>query len=186
MEKLSKQSVISNWVNLYTDALFSWAMSKTSNKEAAEDLVQDTIIAAMQGYEKYEELSNPKTWLFSILNHKITDYHRSKFRSQAVFQPTEAEHFFDEKGKWKRDEMPKDWHENQENLLDNDEFRKELQKCLNKLPSSWFSIIQMKYLQEIKSDEICQDLGINMTNLWQIIHRSKLLLRKCIELGWFK
>jgi RNA polymerase sigma-70 factor (ECF subfamily) len=186
MEKLSKQSVISNWVNLYTDGLFSWALSRTSHKEAAEDLVQDTFIAALQGYEKYEQLSNPKTWLFSILNHKIIDYHRSKFRSQAVFQQSATEQFFDEKGKWRQDEMPHVWNENQENLLDNAEFRNELQKCLNKLPESWFSVIEMKYLMEIKSEEICQVMGINITNLWQIIHRSKLQLRKCIELGWFK
>jgi RNA polymerase sigma-70 factor (ECF subfamily) len=41
-------------------------------------------------------------------------------------------------------------------------------------------------MEEKKGELICQELGITDTNFWQILHRAKLQLRKCIELNWFK
>ncbi len=186
MEPESKKSVISEWVNLYTDSMFSYALFRTSSKETAEDLVQETFMAAIQGFEKYEGLSNPKTWLFSILNHKIIDYHRNNYRHQDIFENRDKDWFFNDKEKWKTEERPGDWIGANENLLDDEGFNDVLQKCLKNLPSSWFSIIQLKYMQGKKAEQICQELSISNTNLWQILHRAKLQLRKCIETGWFK
>jgi RNA polymerase sigma-70 factor (ECF subfamily) len=186
MQAENKKSIVSKWVELYSDSMFTWAFSRTSRREVAEDLVQDTFVAALHGFDKYEELSNPKTWLFSILNHKIIDYHRNHFRKQELIQVVDSENYFRENGSWKQEEMPHNWQDDEANLLDNAEFRQILEKCMNKLPVSWFSIVQMKYLEGNKSEEICQDLGITITNLWQVIHRSKLQLRKCIEINWLK
>jgi RNA polymerase sigma factor (sigma-70 family) len=73
-----KINTIENWVYQYGDALFSWAISKTKNKELSEDLVQDTFIAALKSFESFENRSQPKTWLISILNNKIIDYYRKE------------------------------------------------------------------------------------------------------------
>jgi RNA polymerase sigma-70 factor (ECF subfamily) len=35
-----------------------------------------------------------------------------------------------------------------------------------------------------KTEAICQELEITASNYWQIVHRSKLLLKKCLELKW--
>ena len=71
------KELFKDWVNDYNDQLYSWAYHKTSSKEMAEDLVQDTFLSAYKNLENFKNESNPKTWLFSILNNKIIDFYRN-------------------------------------------------------------------------------------------------------------
>jgi RNA polymerase sigma-70 factor (ECF subfamily) len=184
---------IEPWVEAYSDKMYSWALYKTSSKEIAEDLVQETFIVAFQSFDKFEEKSNPKTWLFGILNHKIADHFRKVYRQPVVNESDRnpeagndfLDTFFDADGSWLKDQRPQPWSEDV-HLLDNTEFVKTLQACMNELPSSWFAAINLKYLEEKKGEQICQELQITPTNFWQILHRAKLQLRKCLEVHWFK
>jgi RNA polymerase sigma-70 factor (TIGR02943 family) len=185
---------IKEWVEEYGDDLYRWACHKTSSIETAEDLVHDTFLAAVQSYSRFEGKSSPKTWLFSILNKKIADYHRKKFRntrsddrdlSSSVYDDA-MDKFFQFDGNWKKAVKPLEWDDTEENLLDNDEFKSSLQGCMDGLPSKWLAIIQLKYLDQKDGKEICQDLGVTTANFWQILHRAKLQLRQCLELQWFK
>ncbi len=184
---------IKSWVTSYSDKMYSWALYKTNSKETAEDLVQETFIAAFQSFEKFEEKSEPKTWLFGILNHKIADHFRKLYRQPVVNESDrnlEAgnnffDTFFDADGSWIKEQRPQSWPDNS-HLLDNTEFVKILQVCMKKLPSNWFAAINLKYLEEKKGEQICQELEITPTNFWQILHRAKLQLRKCLEVHWFK
>jgi RNA polymerase sigma-70 factor (ECF subfamily) len=178
--------MIKSWVNQYSDSMYSWAFHKTSSKETAEDLVQEAFLAAFQAFDSFKGDSIPKTWLFSILNNKINDYYRSNYRKPIVTGEAIFEKLFDENDKWKAGERPQQWSEDTGNLLDNDEFRNIWQYCMGKLPGNWFSAIQLKFIEEKNGELICQELGITDTNFWQILHRAKLQLRKCIELNWFK
>lgn len=175
---------LKSWVALYSDTLYSWALHKTSRKEIAEDLVQDTFMAAVKSFDNYQGKSNPKTWLFSILNNKISDHYRNSFRKPMLNDTAFLETFFDPTDHWRAVETPQEWNDD-EHLLDNTEFQHTLSNCLKKLPESWGTAIQLKYLKEKKSEIICQELNISMTNYWQVVHRAKLQLRKCLELNWF-
>ncbi len=72
-EKLDSHTAIRSWLAKYGDDMYSWAYYKTSSKETAEDLVQDTMVSVYRSYEKYKQGSNPNTWLFTIINNKIID-----------------------------------------------------------------------------------------------------------------
>lgn len=176
------------WVQLYSDNLYTRALYKVGVKEVAEDLVQETFLAAFQSIHQFEGKSSPKTWLFAILNNKITDYYRKNSRSPAmdISQRKDTSSFFDMDGQWIKEERPAEWPEETEHLLDNAAFNDVLQTCLKKLPDNWYSAVRLKYLEEKKGNMICQELGISPTNFWQILHRAKLHLRKCLELNWFK
>ena len=171
----------------YSDALYSWAYYKTSSKETAEDLVQDTFMAAFHKIDSFEGKSQPKTWLLSILNNKIIDYYRknAKVSTRSIEQErivdNSIQEFFNEDGHWNPE---LDVHE--EHWLDNPEFNKILAACIQKLPTNWQYAVQAKYIETQKSEDICDFLEINPTNYWQIIHRSKLALRQCIEKQWLK
>lgn len=186
-------NIIRSWVELYSDSLFSWAYYKISSKEIAEDLVQETFMVAVQSLSKYEGKSNPKTWLFAILKNKITDHFRKVYKnpiSSEHLKNEEIEKFyfnpsFESDGHWKKGQLPNAWVEEPENMLDNEDFRKVLHYCLMNLPNHWFSAIQLKYIEEKNGDIICQELQISPTNFWQILHRAKLQLRKCLEINWF-
>jgi RNA polymerase sigma-70 factor (TIGR02943 family) len=182
------------WVDDYSDDLLSWAFYKTSNMENAEDLVQDTFIAACRGIEKYEGKSNPKTWLFSILNNKLIDYHRKKFKNiftnisdfNSDSDNDYFDKFFDANDDWKTGIQPDTEFEIENKLSNNDQFLDTLNKCIGELPELWNSAVQLKYLEEKKGKLICQELDITPSNYWQILHRAKLQLRSCLENNWFK
>jgi RNA polymerase sigma-70 factor (TIGR02943 family) len=187
MQKVTDtNSTITEWVDLYSDKMYSWAFYNTGSKETSNDLVQETFFAAIQSYEKFEWKSNPKTWLFAILKNKINDYHRGNFRVTTIIDSSIFENYFDENKDWQKDQRPKAWREEEGNILDNAEFQQTLQNCLQKLPGNWYSAIHLKFIDEKKREAICQELGISPTNFWQILHRAKLQLRKCLELNWFK
>jgi RNA polymerase sigma-70 factor (TIGR02943 family) len=186
LDTMRSKAAVKEWVELYSDNLYSWALYKTSSKEVSEDLVQETFLAAFQSFAKFEEKSNVKTWLLGILNNKINDYHRANFRKPKIEDNFFLDRLFDENDKWKPEEKPLQWSEEQGNLLDDSEFQQILEYCLKSLPSNWFSAIQLKYFEVKNGDLICQELDISPTNFWQILHRAKLQLRKCLEINWFK
>ncbi len=186
--------VIKSWVEAYSDKLYSWCLYKTNSKEIAEDLVQDTFMAAFQAINKFEGKSDPKTWLFSILNNKIADHFRKLYRNPTITeseirQSSEAsffESYFDGNGSWLKEQRPKAWQKEDALLLDNTIFVKVLQSCMNKLPPDCYAAVQLKYLEGKKGEIVCQELQITPTNFWQILHRARLQLRRCLEINWFK
>lgn len=179
-----------NWVNEYSDALFSWAFYKISSKETAEDLVQDTFLAAYNKIDTFKGKSQPKTWLFSILNNKIIDYYRlsAKTTKKTASLSEDSAHeitegFFDEAENWKSTAINYVWNQDEE-LLDNPDFNKVMEHCMDDLPENWRYAVTSKYITDKKADEICQVLNVTVSNYWQIIHRAKLVLKKCLEMKW--
>lgn len=191
----STQKNIQEWVSLYADELFRWALHKTGVKETAEDLVQETYLAAFKSLNKFQGKSQPKTWLFSILNNKIVDYHRKNFREASKTHPNNfdrkgeqdvLDQFFDNTDTWKPSEKPSNWKQLDGHLLDDHEFNAVLDGCMKNLPKPWYSAIHFKYLDQKNGDQICQELGITSSNYWKMLQRAKLQLRDCIEKIWFK
>ncbi|BAX81758.1 sigma-70 family RNA polymerase sigma factor [Labilibaculum antarcticum] len=174
------------WVNEFTNELYKWAYYKTSSAETAEDLVQETFLAAAEKVSTFKGDSSAKTWLFSILNHKIIDYYRKKVNKPVAMESNTIASYFDEDGSWQKEKRPKDWQDEENHLLDDNDFQQILKKCLDALPEKWSTCVKLKYLTEKSGEDICQELEIAPTNYWQIVHRSKLQLRNCIENNWFK
>jgi RNA polymerase sigma-70 factor (ECF subfamily) len=184
------KNIFEGWVYEYSDALFSWAFYKTSSKEAAEDLVQDTFLSAYHKLDSFKWKSQPKTWLFSILNNKIMDYYRlsAKKTKQTISLSEDrgdeiSNSFFDGAENWKSTDINLLWNQEVE-LLDNPDFNKVLQICMDDLPENWKFAVTSKYLTDKNANEICQDLNITVSNYWQIVHRAKLVLKKCLETNW--
>lgn len=188
--KENSKIVLENWINQFSDELFSWALYKTSSKETAEDLVQETFLAAFHKIDSFQGKSQPKTWLFSILNNKVIDYYRlsAKTKKQS-FSISENSGFelsdglFNETENWKNNDINPIWDQEEE-LLDNAEFNTIMQDCMEDLPQKWKFAVTSKYLTDKNTDEICQELDITVSNYWQIVHRAKLLLKKCLEIKW--
>ncbi|MFQ6610159.1 MAG: sigma-70 family RNA polymerase sigma factor [Fidelibacterota bacterium] len=181
-----RNQIVESWVSQYSGHLYYRALSKVSASELARDLVQDTFLTAVEKFSTFKGKSSPKTWLMSILNHKIVDHYRKKNRQPISFGDENLTDFFQENGDWHPDRQPADWHNEDGHLLDNEEFLSIFQNCLDTLPLQWKDCISLKYLLDKKSEEICQELEITPTNFWQISHRAKLQLRACIEKKWLK
>lgn len=188
--KENSKKILEDWVNHFSDELFTWALYKTSSKEVAEDLVQETFMAAFNKIDTFQGKSQPKTWLFSILNNKVIDYYRlSAKTTKLTFSISENSGYefsnglFDGSEHWESNAINPIWNQEEE-LLDNPEFNRIFENCLQNLPKKWKDVITYKYLADKKADVICQELEITLSNYWQIVHRSKLLLKKCLETNW--
>ncbi len=181
---------IKNWFHLHADELFSWAFYKTSSKEIAEDLVQETFLSAVKGFKNFKGNSKPKSWLFAILNNKIIDFYRKRAKSSAIHSKGEEQRFmkqtnsyFDSNDNWKVTGNEVAWEE-EVHLLDNSEFNRTLYQCVNELPDNWRLAVVSKYLSDKTTDQICQEMSVTVSNYWQIVHRAKVMLKKCIDHNW--
>ncbi len=184
------QEKITMWVESFSDDLYSWALYKTNDKLVAEDLVQDTFFAAFKSLDSFREESTAKTWIFKILNNKIIDHYRKSSRFKKISVHNEEEGIiltnglFDKHNNWNPNGLEDKW-EQDEHLLDNTDFNKIMSLCMDDLPTPWRTAVSWKYYLEREAGEICQELNITPSNYWQIIHRAKLLLKKCLEKNWF-
>jgi len=185
-----------NWLQLYGDYLFSLAMLKTCNKELAEDLVQETFFSAIKAKENFKGTSSEKTWLTAILKNKIIDHYRKKNvlkETGSYLADTEQNFhnafFSDEEdnfGHWTKEAAPRDWKiSGADNILNNKEFFKILQYCIEKMPSKLVPVFLAKFIDEEEAEMICKEFNITTSNYWVIIHRAKVLMRSCLERNWF-
>lgn len=176
--------IVESWVKLYGDDLFSWAYKKTSLKEIAEDLVQDTFIVALNKMHQFENRSSPKTWLIAILNNKIIDYHRANYNTKFTSIENNGiiltDTMFDNENFWINELDKKIWNDSDSTKAE--ALEDKLKKCISNLPEKWNLAISYKYFSNQTTEIVCQELGITSSNYWQIIHRAKLLLKKCVEL----
>ncbi|MPS66000.1 MAG: RNA polymerase subunit sigma [Chryseobacterium sp.] len=181
---MTKNETIKTWIEEYSGPLLRRAVYLLSDKVEAEDVVQEVFISAFSSYDSFEGKSQPLTWLMTILNRKVADFYRKKYKSEPSIK---LDHFFDETGSWKNDDVLNDWNaSNKETeLLDDKDFNKTLEDCIEDLPSRWKIPMKMYYLEEKKAPEVSQELNISTTNLWKILQRSRMQLRECLEFNWF-
>jgi len=178
------------WVDLYADALFSFALKFISQTDQAQNLVQETFLAALKNRSGFKGNSSEKTWLLGILKHKITDQLRLKYKevpaSQLVEADTHIEDFFDNADYGHLKKKPGDWAFNPSDLIENKEFWRSYNDCLEKLPEKTAQAFSLREIEDMDSKEICKVLGVSSTNLWVLLHRARLQLRQCLETNWFE
>ena len=155
----------------------------------AEDVVQDTLVAALSAQSGFTGKSSVKTWLTGILKHKIVDAIRQKQRqpvAEASFDEEtdleDLEALFKDNGAW--DAKPADWGD-PESALAQRQFFDVMERCLEKLPPNTARVFMMREIMELESDEICKELAITANNLWVILYRARMALRQCLEQNWF-
>jgi RNA polymerase sigma-70 factor (ECF subfamily) len=182
------------WLDDHGDYLYAFALSRVRDSTTAEDLVQDTLLAAMQATSAFQSKSSEKTWLCGILKHKIIDYFRRSGREIGMIDDdadlSDVDHLFRADGDWKDHwtlgARPAVWNVDPEKLLERSEFRTTLSQCLGKLPERVARCFALREMDGFESSEICDILGISPTNYWVIMHRARLHLRRCIDFNWFK
>lgn len=182
MERDKKTEDIETWIETYSLPLLSRTIYLVTDAQDAKDIVQDTFIVAFESYENFKKESNPKTWLMSILKNKVADFYRKKHRGIGQIR---LDYFFDEAGSWRQDDVLNDWIEKETSLLNDVEFWDVLGNCFDNLPLKWRIPIKLYYLEEKKTNLVCEEIGISSTNLWKILQRGRLQLRECLEKNWF-
>ncbi len=174
------------WVTLHADHLYTYAYRRLNDEEVARDLVQETFLAALEKVSTFKGDSTERTWLTAIIKYKLIDMYRKKARTaKKVQQSAKEDYFFDpDLNNWKREHWPAPFGIEDHDPLNNKEFNKVLQECLQKLPALWMAVFTMKHVDEEVTDVICKELSISSSNFWVIIHRAKVNLRSCLQKNW--
>jgi RNA polymerase sigma-70 factor (ECF subfamily) len=178
-----------NWVNSHADYLFRYAFARIRDQDLAKDLVQETFLAGLKGLAGFSGKSTERTWLTAILKYKIIDHYRkessglSNIKAFVKVEEIQDDYFVSDNGHWKSEHVPKLFKEVQDPLQDK-EFNRVLQACMNKLPALWSSVFAMKHMDEEKTEVILAQLRLSSANFWVIIHRTKLSLRACLQQKW--
>jgi RNA polymerase sigma-70 factor (TIGR02943 family) len=163
-----------------------YARHRVQNRDVAEDLVQETLLAALRMRDGFEARSSEKTWLLSILRHKIIDYIRKAGRERPMdneLSPDDlSEEFFDEKGMWAV--KPARWDTDPGKVLEKKEFWDKLMECLAELPRRMAQAFSLRELDQMNSDELSETLKVTSNNLGVLLYRARLRLRRCLEVKW--
>ena len=178
----------SEWVVRYGDYLFRYAMLRLRDPSAAEDLVQETFLAALKGLGSFSGNSSETTWLVGILKHKIIDHFRRQAREAPLGDGDLREHpdpsSFDGSGHWISG--PTDWSANPADLYREKKFIAQFTKCLSVLSPTHANAFTLREIEGADTGEICKVLNVTETNLWVILHRARMSLRRCLEANWFE
>lgn len=182
------------WLERHGDYLFGFAMVRLRDRAQAEDLVQDTLLAALQGYAKFGGRSSERTWLVGILKHKIADHFRRTSREMRapgvegeIFE--HPEYFRDSGewvGHWTPEAAPSEWTDTPATELERAEFWRVFDACLAPLPERIATAFTLREIDGESTEAICEALGITTNNLWVMLHRARMHLRACIERNWFR
>jgi RNA polymerase sigma-70 factor (ECF subfamily) len=180
------------WVELYGDYLFKFALIRLRDAAKAEDAVQETFLAALKGGKAFAGRSAEKSWLAGILKNKIYDYYRkagreTSFTDLEFYANEEGEGFVADgaaKGAWKSELAPQEWAYPGQSL-DGEKFWRAYQECCGKLPKNVAAVFNLREVDGVESKEICAMLKISDSNLWVMLHRARMALRRCLETNWF-
>ena len=133
--------------------LLRYATLQLRDSAAAEDAVQETLLAALGGEASFAGRSNLRTWLTGILKHKIIDAIRKGGRETQIESDEALEALFNESDHWKA--FPPEWH-NPDRSLEQKQFFAALELCLEGLPEKTARAFLMREHLGLETEEICK------------------------------
>jgi RNA polymerase sigma-70 factor (ECF subfamily) len=180
-----------SWVDQYGDFLYHFTLSRIKDPSIAEDLVQETFLAALKARKNFQGRSTARTWLIAILKHKIVDHIRKQVREHTsdkiesmlntvANDPVDSS--FNDEGDWRI--RPSKWAIDPMKLYEQKEFMDILYQCLGELPQRQAEAFMMREIDGLSTEEICKVLNISATNSWVMLYRARMWLRRCLENSW--
>ncbi len=173
------------WIDLYSDYLFNYTITRVSDREIAQDLVQETFLAGLKSMKNFKGEASERTWLISILKRKIIDHYRkinsNKGKAEVRINYNDSE----SEGDWLEERVADPFDKTAEDSLQNNELGDAIQNCLGKLPEKQAEVFRMKTILDYETEVICNELDITASNLWVIIHRARTAMADCLKENWF-
>lgn len=174
------------WVDNYGDYLFNFAVGRVSDAEIAKDLVSETFLAGLKSAKNYKGDAAERTWLIAILKRKVIDHYRKinskKGKAEVRMSYSSSS---DSEGDWMEEQVADPYSMLENSDMENKELGLAIQDCIAKLPKKQSMVFTMKTIQGISTEDICNELGINPSNLWVMIHRARTALMGCLNQNWY-
>jgi RNA polymerase sigma-70 factor, ECF subfamily len=173
--------------------MMRFATAKLRDSAQAEEVVQEALLAALDGARGFTGKSSLRTWLTSILKFKIVDFQRSVIIERTQYasspegddsaDPEWMERFFDDTGHWST--ISAEWA-NPDRAFEQKQFFAVFERCMDKLPKAAGRVFFKREVMGMGTDEICKDEDISASNCWVMLYRARLALRECLDRNWFQ
>ena len=174
------------WLPEHGDYLFRYAFVRLHNQSAAEDAVQETLLAGIRSLDRYDGKTPVRYWLRGILRHKVVDYIRKASREVAVDDPEDEEILdrFKFKAFGIAEQHPAPWKFDPQHAYEQKEFWSVFYDCMSKLNDRTGLAFTLRELEGLSTKEICKELSLSPNNLWVVLHRARTQLKECLESKW--
>lgn len=170
------------WLDEHGDALYRYARSRERDPHLAEDLVQETLLAAWASRDSFAGASSERTWLMGILRHKLVDVIRRSQRRPESPLPDADEVHFDRRGRWKH--RVDAWGNDPAAALESEEFDRVVGDCCSKLPGTLSEVFVRRYEAEERVSDIAEALRVTAGSVSVRLHRARLAMRACLASRW--
>lgn len=186
-EKIKPQRKLNpdTWVDQYADYLFNYAISRVNDTELAKDLVQETFFAGLNSARNFKGTASERTWLVAILKRKVIDHYRKINSKKGKAEVRISYNDEESEGRWLEEQVADPFSKLENDRIENEELGQAIQDCIAKLPARQAQVFTMKTIQGLSTEDICNELGINPSNLWVLVFRARTALMGCLNTSWF-
>jgi RNA polymerase sigma-70 factor (ECF subfamily) len=162
----------STWVDEHGDYLYRYALSRLRDANAAEEVVQQSFLAALKHLQQFSGRGSLRAWLLGILKRKVIDYVRQRNRASYLSDeavPEITDRLFGRNGSWTDQIRATGWKAF--DSLEREEFWQILKGCLQGLPNRQADVFVLREMDDKSTEDICKVLEISPSNLWVLLHR---------------
>ena len=165
-------------VRRFGGRLLATARRMLHNDDDAEDAVQEALLSAFRHIEQFAGQARLSTWLHRIVVNVVLMRMRSrKARPESSIEDLLPR--FVEDGHW-ADRIGGD-EESAETLLERRESRRLVRRCIAQLPETYRTVLLLRDIEELDTDEAASVLGITPNATKIRLHRARQALRVLIE-----
>ena len=181
-------------VNKHHGALIRMTLGHVADREAAEEVVQDTWMAVIEGLTRFEGRSSLRTWICGILIHKAKDrgVREKRHTTFSDFESSDDEHDeavdpsrFRRSGEWVGHWAfpPQPWDDRTpETLLASHQAVQAMNRAIDELPRTLKDVLILRDIEGVEAKEACELLKITETNLYVRLHRARERVRRAVEI----
>lgn len=176
-------AAFSTLLDRHSPVLLRLTRSVVRDWAVAEDIVQDTWLAVLDGIDGFEGRSSFRTWLCQIALNKARTRAKREQRMVPVAEvhegPVVDGERFGRDGHWA--EPPRAFRESPDVLLERAEIRAAIEAELDRMPESQRLVVTLRDIGGADAEEVCHVLGLSETNQRQLLHRGRARLRAVLE-----
>lgn len=148
------------------------------SEDEARDAVQDAFVAAFRGLERFRGESRVGTWLYRIAVNAALARLRARAGAEEVSLDDWLPRFVDD-GHAAEPSAP--WPEEASAGAEQAETRAQVRRCIDRLPETYRTVILLRDIEELSTDEAAEALGISPGAVKVRLHRARQALRTLLD-----
>lgn len=181
------QRVFAELVDSWSPAMLRVARIHVSNRQAAEDVVQEAWLAALRGLAGFQGRGSLRSWVMGIVFNlaRKQGSREQRHRGEVLMSagPTVDPDRFQGPGDrypggWRQ--FPTPWPDPEENAIQS-EFMSQVSAAIGRLPEPQRAVIELRDLHGYGGDEVARILELSPGNERILLHRARATVRRELE-----